>query len=110
LVALQSVLMPHKLMGMSWLVLQSLVSMLAYWVVMNFRANHLKCRDIIFERGSRASIEEGLIGFRTNFIEIPVYLSYKDWLKDEYYKVSGGAGLIYSNLIRAEDIRFGETA
>lgn len=59
--------------------------------------------EILFSHRGSASVTNDLVldkvKINTNFIEVPVLFSYKDWEMEDYYKMHGHIGLSYSRLI-----------
>ncbi len=55
------------------------------------------------QRGSRASGKfASPFSIRINYVEMPLIIGFKDWLKDDYHKIRFEAGLSYGRLIHAE--------
>lgn len=60
------------------------------------------------QRGSRPDIFNALlepdINISLQYAEVPVYIGFYDWKKDDYYKVKVHAGVSYGRLIKASTL------
>lgn len=53
------------------------------------------------ERGSRSSLRDiNLLKIKLNYVEIPVIVAYKDWLRDDYYKMHFETGFSFGRLLQ----------
>jgi hypothetical protein len=64
---------------------------------------------LLSQRGSRTSFfltdNTDIRKITLNYLEMPLYLSYKDWeIEDDFYKVQGFAGLSYGQLFSVKNL------
>lgn len=68
----------------------------------------LNVEMLFSQRGSRPDIFNALlepdINIALQYAEVPVYIGFYDWKKDDYYKVKVHAGLSYGRLIKASTV------
>ncbi len=58
------------------------------------------------QKGSRSTISQSDItrGFRINYIEVPVYVTFYDWEKGGFYRIQAEGGLSFGRLISTSSI------